>query len=138
MMKTIFSTLLAAVFLLSALTGCNGKNMTGENRTTPTPNATASAAVPTKGIDDMDDDRHDGTADGVIEEGRDAVDGVVGAGENALDDVVDAGEHVVDDVVGAGEDIVDDVIGDRDSETDANKTNSIRPEPTPYATANNE
>ena len=136
-MKTIFSTLLAAVFLLLTLTGCNGRDMTGENRATPTPKATASAAVPTTGNDDMLDDRHDSTVDGVIEEGRDAVDGVVGAGEKAVDDVVGAGERVVDDVVGAGEDIVDDVTGNHDGDNDASAANNARPAPTPVTTAKN-
>lgn len=132
MMKTIFSTLLAAVLLLSALTGCGSKNMSGENRATAKPNATASAATPAAG--GMTEDRQDSTADGVIDEGKDAVDGIVGAGENAVDDVVGAGERVVDDVVGAGEDIIDDVTGNADHNGNGS---SARPESTPASTANN-
>lgn len=106
-MKTILSVLLAAVMLLSVLSGC-ARDMSGETRQTPgtstmaptnspastsqaksTPKATASTGV-----------KGDGTADGVIDEGEDAVDGVVGAGEDAVDDIVDAGEDIVDDVTG--------------------------------------
>ena len=129
-MKTIFSTLLAAVLLLSALAGCGKSNMSGENRNTPAPSP--AAGTTNNGSDRVTTTaRPDGTADGVIDEGEDAVNGVVGAGENAVNDVVgagedvvngvvDAGEDVVNGVVNAGEDAVDDIVGDRGNNANGN------------------
>lgn len=103
-MKSILSVLLAAVLLLGALSGC-ARDMSGESRTTPTPAATSTAAAkntakPTDGAVSSAAPT-DSTADGVIDEGKDAVDGVVGAGEDAVNDVVDGAEDMVDDITGA-------------------------------------
>ena len=97
-MKTIISTLLAAVLLLSALAGC-ARDMSGETRTTPSAApTTAPTATPA-------------AEDGVIDKGEDAVDGVVGAGEDAVDDILEGGEDIVDDTVRTGENVIDDVTG---------------------------
>ena len=96
-MKSILSVLLAAVLLLGALSGC-ARDMSGESRTTPTPAATSTAAAKNTASSAAPTDS---TADGVIDEGKDAVDGVVGAGEDAVNDVVDGAEDMVDDITGA-------------------------------------
>lgn len=113
-MKTILSTLLAALVLLTALVGC-GRDATGETRVTPSmepsaaPSPDISAAPPTM-------TPADSTADGVIDEGKDAVDGVIGAGEDAVDDLLRGGEDVIDDAA----DAVEDMAGGHDG--DAPKT----------------
>lgn len=105
-MKSILSILLAGLLLIGVLGGC-AKDMSGENRATPAPAATATAAPETTDAAEPTDGAvnspaaTDSTADGIIDAGRDAVDGVVGAGEDAVKDIVDAGEKMVDDVTGA-------------------------------------
>ena len=101
MMKSIFTTILAAALLLSMLGGC-AKDMSGETRNTPPAAATAAATAtprPTTGTSARPK-ATDSTADGIIDAGKDAVDGVVGAGEDAVNDIVDAGEDAVDEVTG--------------------------------------
>ena len=149
-MKTIFSTLLAAALMLSMLAGCGKANMSGENRNSPAPSPAAGTTRP-------DTDRvkttarpTDSTADGIIDDGKDAVNGVVGAGEDAVNGVVGAGEDLVNGVVGAGEDLVngvvdagedavDDIVGDRGNNTgtgNGGKSNNA-PQSTPKATSSN-
>ena len=108
-MKSILSVPFAAVLLIGMLGGC-ARDMSGESRATPTPVATSTpmatstptATATTKPTDGAapSSPGADSTADGVIDEGRDAVDGVVGAGEDAVNDVVDAAEDAVDDMTG--------------------------------------
>lgn len=92
-MKSIFTTLLAAVMLLSVMGGC-ARDMSGETRAKATPSAATAKPVPSA-------EPTDSTADGIVDAGKDAVDGVVGAGKDAVDDVVGAGKKIVDDVTGA-------------------------------------
>ena len=99
-MKSIFSVLLAVMLLVSALAGC-AKDMSGENRTSPAPAATSSPAATATARPSASPEPTDSAADGVIDEGKDAVDGVVGAGEDAVNDVVDAAEDAVDDITGS-------------------------------------
>lgn len=98
-MKNIFMIILAAIMLLSMLGGC-AKDMSGEARPTPAATATAKPSAKPTASAAPSPESTDSTADGVIDEGRDAVDGVVGAGEDAVNDIVDAGEDMVDDVTG--------------------------------------
>ena len=129
-MKRIFTIILAAMMLLSVLGGC-AKDMSGENRSTPPAEATSTArptatarprasASPTPAATDS-------TADGIIDEGKDAVDGVVGAGEDAVNDIVDAGEDMVDDVTGRNQN------GSSGNGTD-NGAGGSRPTATPKTT----
>ena len=99
-MKTILTTLLAAMLLISMLGGC-ARDMSGESRVTPTPAATATATARPSPSPAPTPKATDSTADGLIDEGKDAVDGVVGAGEEAVNDIVDAGEDAVDELTGA-------------------------------------
>ena len=144
-MKSILSILLAALMLFSVMSGC-ARDMTGETRATPVPGnaterprATAKPAASAKPTDSAVPSARptDSTADGVIDEGKDAVDGIVGAGEDAVNDVVGAGEDVVNDVVGAGEDIIDDVTGNDRGDGRNDTQSAAGPEATPNATAKN-
>lgn len=100
-MKTILSTLLAAIMLISLLGGC-ARDMSGETRNTPAATATTDPKASAKPTEKptASPASTDSTADGVIDEGKDAVDGVVGAGEDMVNDVVGAGEDMVNDVTG--------------------------------------
>lgn len=127
-MKTILTIILAAVMLLSMLGGC-AKDMSGETRPSPTaavttrPTATHKPTPTPKATPKSTDS----TADGVIDEGKDAVDGVVGAGEDAVNDIMDAGEDMLDDVTGKGQ--------DNGSARDNNAQTSTNPAATPKATS---
>ena len=98
-MKSILSVLLAVMLLMSALAGC-AKDMSGENRNSPTPAATSTPAATATAAPSATPEPTDSADDGMIDEGEDAVDGVVGAGGDAVDDMVDAAEDAVDDVTG--------------------------------------
>ncbi len=127
-MKSILTIILAAIMLLSMLGGC-AKDMSGETRPSPTaaattrPTATGKPTPTAKATPASTDS----SADGIIDEGRDAVDGVVGAGEDAVDDIMDAGEDMLDDVTGRNQ-----------TNTSGNGTNNgdggSRPAATPRST----
>ncbi len=124
-MKTILSTLLAALTLISVLSGC-ARDMSGETRNTPA--ATATTDVKATNKPSASPKATDSAADGVIDEGKDAVDGVVGAGEDAVNDVVGAGEDVVNDVTGNNKsgDATD---AKSDGGSNSGKNNTVSPSP---------
>ena len=123
-MKTILTIILAAIMLLSMLGGC-ARDMSGETRPSPTAVATTRPTATHKPTPTPKST--DSTADGVIDEGKDAVDGVVGAGEDAVNDIMDAGEDMLNDVTGNGQ--------DNGSARDNNAQTSTNPAATPKATS---
>ncbi len=124
-MKTILSTLLAALTLISVLSGC-ARDMSGETRNTPAATATTEAKATDK--PSASPKATDSSADGVIDEGKDAVDGVVGAGEDMVDDVVDAGEDAVDDVTD-NKKSGDATDANSDGGSKSGKNNTVSPSP---------
>ncbi len=128
-MKTILSTLLAVMMLIGMLGGC-ARDMSGETRTPPAATATTGAEATEK--PSASPAATDSTADGVIDEGRDAVDGVVGAGEDAVNDVVDGAEDMVNDVTGNDAGNATDA-GSDGGAAQSGRDNTVSPSPSPSA-----
>lgn len=94
-MKSIMSVALAAVVILSVMTGC-GRNK-DKDELTPAITATPGQSVT--------QDRPDTAPGGDMEDAGDRL-------ENGVNDIVGGTEDAVDDVVDATKDTLDDILGD--------------------------
>lgn len=112
-MKSIISIALAAVMLLSVLTGCGRKNKTENNAiTNNTPAVATTAPAATNKPDNDGNGDVPGTAGNATDRVENGADNVVGGVENGVNDVVGGVENGVNDVVDGMEGGMDDLLGD--------------------------
>lgn len=113
-MRSIISTLLTAVLLLSALTACgraNTRSQVEEARVTPQTNVTAAPSAttsPRPGIDTGEDNNNTvgGTVGNAVNDAGEAVGDVVGGVGNAVGSAVNGVGNAVEDMVDGARDAV--------------------------------